>query len=97
MMPPHSPEIISLIRENSRLFWYVKPEYKESISEEVLVETILNYGDLNSVKRLFICLGIEKVAGIFHRQIHQSRVNYFRPVAHYFSLYFQKHVPGYPG
>jgi hypothetical protein len=43
-MPEHSEEIKQFIRGHSSLFWYIKPEAKERISLEFLVETILNYG-----------------------------------------------------
>lgn len=41
-----NPEIKQFIRENSSLFWHIPDDKKEEISKEVLVETILNYGDM---------------------------------------------------
>jgi len=88
----NSPEIKAFIRENSSLFWYTPEDKKEEISHEFLVETILNFGDEKSVKKLFDLLGLEYVAEIFHKQTNRQRVNYFPQVVNYFSLYFDKHV-----
>ena len=41
----------------------------EEVSHELLVETILNYGDMEAVLKLFNLLGIEKVAEIFNHSI----------------------------
>ncbi len=96
----NSPEIKQFIRENSSLFWYIKESEKENISYETLVEAILNYGDEKSVKKLFNLLGIENAAKIFYKQTHKEgiaakRLNYFPRTAHFFNLYFKRHVPGY--
>ncbi len=91
----NSPEVKEFIRENSALFWYTPEDHKENINHEFLIETILNYGDLNSVKKLFELLGLQYVANIFYKQTNRTRVNYFPMNIHYFNLYFDKHVPGY--
>lgn len=49
----NSPEVKKFLRLHSSLFWYIPEDKKEEISEEVLVEFILNYGDLEAVKGLF--------------------------------------------
>ena len=49
----HNPEIKQFIRENSALFWWIKPEEKMNISINALVEAVLNYGNEKSVKKLF--------------------------------------------
>jgi len=89
----NSPEIKQFIRENSDLFWYIREDVKENISENFLVETILNYGDLKAVKKLFNLLGTEKVAKIFYKQIGRKRHNYFKLVRNFFDLYFKRNVP----
>ena len=70
------------------------PEHKKAqLKDESLVEAILNYGDVKSVKQLFKTFGIVKVAGIFRQQTLKPRNNYLPPVRHYFTLYFDKHAP----
>jgi len=89
----NSPEIKAFIKGNSALFWWIKAEEKENISLDFLVETILNYGNEQSVKKLFELVGIKQVAEIFYRQTSRQRVNYHPRTVHYFTLYFQRHVP----
>ena len=90
-----SPEIKSLIRENSALFWYIPENKKEEISEEALVETILNYGTIESVKKLFSIIGVKRTAEIFFQSLAQSerkKGNYHELTIHFFTLYFQRHA-----
>lgn len=88
----NSPEIKQFIKENSDLFWYIPENEKQNISHEVLVEFILNYGTLESVKKLIRLLGIESVAGIFFKQTNRTRVNYHKRTIHFFNLYFHRHA-----
>lgn len=85
-------EIKEFIRENNSLFWYIKKDAKENISIDLLVETILNYGNEKVVKKLFDLVGIKKVAEIFYKQISGSRVNYSPRTVHFFNLYFKKNA-----
>lgn len=83
-----------LILRYGQLFWYVPEEEKENISLDALVETILNYGDLEAVRHLIRQVGVNMVAEIFFRQIRKKRVNYFPEVINFFTLYFNRHAPG---
>jgi len=92
---PHSSEIKAFIREHSELFWYTPEDKKEEISEEFLVETILNYGDLKTIKELFSILGIRKTAEIFFHSINLSprrKGNYFDTTCNFFTLFFQRYA-----
>ncbi len=84
--------IQNFIIENEQLFWWIKPEEKKNIEISFLVETILNYGNEKSVKKLFELVGIKKVAEIFYRQISHRRVNYHPRTINYFTLYFKRHA-----
>ncbi len=88
-----SNEIIKqFIRENEALFWGVKPDERENISLNVLVETILNYGDENKVRTLFDLIGVKTVAEIFFQQISGKRSNYHQRTKHFFRIYFKRHA-----
>ncbi|MBE0675480.1 MAG: hypothetical protein IH591_12540 [Bacteroidales bacterium] len=92
----NSPEIKQFIKEHSNLFWYTPDDKKEEISNEFLVETILNYGDINSVTQLFNLLGIKKVAKIFFDSIalsNRRKGNYHELTVNYFTLVFRKYAP----
>jgi hypothetical protein len=91
----NSPEIKAFIRKNSSLFWYIPDDKKEDIDEEILVEFILNYGDMEAVKELFRILGVKKVAEIFFTSINKSerrKGNYHELVLNYFTLYFNRYA-----
>ena len=91
----NSPEIKAFIREHSNLFWYTPEDKKEEISTEFLVETILNYGDLNATVQLFHLLGIKEVAKSFFDSINLSnrrKGNYQELTINYFTLVFRKYA-----
>ena len=83
-----------LICKYGHLFWYVPEQEKENISFEALVETLLNYGDMEAVRDLIQLAGIRAVAEVFFTQTRKKRVNYFPQVTTFFTLYFTRHAPG---
>ena len=91
-MPEHNKEIKKFIKEHSSLFWYIKQDAKERISVEFLVETILNYGTLNDIKKLFKVIGFKTAAEIFFKQSSMKRSNYFPKVKTFFTFYFNRHA-----
>jgi len=91
-----SPEIKSFIRKHSDLFWYIPEDKKEHISQDVLVEFILNYGDMEAVKELFSILGIDVAAKHFYNSINLSerrKGNYHELTLNYFTLLFNRYAP----
>ena len=93
----NSPEVKEFIRQHSSLFWYIPDDKKEEISEDVLVEFILNYGDLEAVKGLFSLYGIEKVGDIFFNSINLSerrKGNYNELTLNFFTILFNRYALG---
>lgn len=91
----NSPEIKQFIHEHSNLFWYTPEDKKEEISNEFLVETILNYGDKNDVIQLFRLLGMNRVAELFFNSINRSsrrKGNYHEITVNYFTHVFRKYA-----
>jgi len=92
----NSPEVKAFIRQHSSLFWYIPEDKKEDISPDVLVEFILNYGDMDAVKGLFSIYGIDKIAEIFFNSINLSerrKGNYYELTLNYFTILFNKYAP----
>ncbi len=83
-------ELETFIKQRKHFFWDIKNP--ENVSEESVVEHILNYGDFDDIRKMIQILTIEKVAHIFRKQIHQKRNNYDKKIANYFKLYFNKHA-----
>ena len=91
-MQENSPEIKQFIREHSNLFWYTPEDQKESISHELLIETILNYGDLEMIKKLFGLMGIKHGAQVFRNMTGRKKLNFYPEIYNYFSLYFDRYA-----
>lgn len=94
-MKKNNLEIKAFIKENSSLFWYIPENQKEDISLEVLVETILNYGDITAIKKLFNLIGIKKTAKIFFDSINMSerrKGNFHELTVNYFTLLFKRYA-----
>ena len=64
----------------------------DALSEDAILEAVLNYGDFKDAQMLFSLLGIKKTARIFKEQIRRKRVNYSPKIRNYFTLYFQKYA-----
>ncbi len=80
----------TFIKKRPYLTWYeAEPE---RLSEEAIVEAVLNYGDFEDIKKLIALLGIRRVATIFGSQIKRKRVNYDPKILNYFKLYFKKYA-----
>ncbi len=88
----NSPEIKQFIREHSALFWYTPEDKKEEISHELLIETTLNYGELNDIKRLVEIMGMERISEVFFNLEGRKKLNYYPEIFHYFSLLFRKYA-----
>jgi hypothetical protein len=83
------------IRQRSRLFWHSPEDKGETVSDDLLVEQVLNYGTMDDVRSLFQVLGIDKVAEIFLASISLSerRKNNYSPISiNYFTLLFNRYV-----
>jgi hypothetical protein len=92
-----SPEKRQYVAQRRPLFWSVGDDKLHQISDELLVETILNYGTLEDVRALIALMGLKQVAFLFSQTYkNRSRHNYFPQVANFFDIYFSRHAPGYP-
>jgi len=90
-----SPEVKEFILQHSNLFWYTPQDKKTEVSDEFLVETILNYGDKETLLQLFSLLGTQNVANVFFKSINISerrRANYSEITIHFFTHVFKKYA-----
>jgi hypothetical protein len=81
------------IRKHQELFWYSPDEKSDTVSDELLVETIINYGTLEDIRELFQAMGLENVAAIFRQMTGRKALNIYPELRNYFELYFNKYVP----
>ena len=82
----------NFIRENGSLFWYTPEDKGEKVTDELLVETMLNYGTLDQIKELFQLMGIQTAAEVFRNMTGRKKLNYFPAIWNYFDLYFDKYA-----
>ena len=92
-------KIISMTREqiiekNKSLFWYTPEEKKQNISDNLLVETILNEGSLDDFRELIEALGGKHVAEVFFSATGRQKENYYPEIYHFFSLVLAKYAQG---
>lgn len=78
------------VKKKKHLFWSTK-NYT-GLSKAAVVETILNYGNMDDVRELISILGIQETARVFRKQTSRPRINYRPEVKNYFELYFQKYA-----
>jgi hypothetical protein len=91
----NNTDIKAFIRQNSDLFWYTPEDKRESISDETLLETILNYGDLNAVKQLLRLWGINQTADRFEKLVNESdrkKGNFHELTLNFFKEFFKRHA-----
>ena len=82
----------NFIHEYSSLFWYTPEDQKDNISEELLVETIFNYGDMQAVKKLIDLLGFDRLSEIFNGLRGRKKLNYYPEIYNFFSILLKKHA-----
>lgn len=80
----------NFIKKRSHLFWHIKDF--DNLSQKALVETILNYGDFDDVKKMIKIIGLKKTASIFWKESKQKRCNYRPEIKNYFQFYFNKYA-----
>jgi hypothetical protein len=95
MIAMRSPEVKKFIDDHQYLFWYSPIPKSETVSDELLVEMVLNYGSMNDLKGLFAVMNIKNVAKIFFDSIGTSerrKGNYHELTLNYFTLLFNRYV-----
>jgi hypothetical protein len=85
-------EVKKFIDDHQHLFWYTPQPKSETVTDELLVETILNYGTWEEVHNLFKIMGLQQVATIFWGMTGRKKLNFFPEIYNYFNLYFQKYA-----
>ena len=80
------------IQEHQALFWYSPEDKKETVSDELLVETLINYGTWEDIHKLFDVMGIKTVAAIFREMKGRKSLNIYPELRNYFELYFNKYA-----
>ena len=92
MKTGRSQKIKNFINEHSSLFWYTPKDKKEEISEELLLETILNYGTLDDSLRLIKMIGTDNALRILQSTEGRKKMNYYPEIYNFFTLYLNRNA-----
>jgi hypothetical protein len=90
-----SDQIKALIDQNNHLLWYIPADKKQDISEQVLLETIFNYGDMHAVRQLLSILGVKYASELFFGLLQQSsrrKGNFHELTINFFTEFFNRHA-----
>ena len=68
------------------LFWYTPEQSKRNVSDDLLVETILNYGTLDDYREMKHILGPQRIADVFFSAAGRKAGNYYPEIRNFFSL-----------
>lgn len=82
--------INTFIKTKSKLFWDIKDP--KHLSNFVIVERVLNFGDYEDIKTLINIFGLKETARLFFHEADSKRSNYRPEIKNYFKLYFSKHI-----
>jgi len=88
-----TPEVKKFIEEHRELFWHTPAPKSETVTDELLLETILNYGTMEDVQKLFNIAGVTNVALIFREMTGRKKLNIYPELYNYFNLYFDRYAP----
>lgn len=81
-----------IIDKHKNLFWYTPDDQKYNISDELLVERILNDGTLDDYRELVATLGGKRVAEVFFSAKGRQKSNYYPEIYNFFSLVLKKYA-----
>ena len=80
------------IDEHRELFWYTPEEDKYGVSDELLVETILNEGTLDDFRELKRILTPKRLAHVFFSAVGRKAGNYYPEIRNFFSLALKQYA-----
>lgn len=74
------------------MFWYTPEAEKLHISDDLLVETTLNYGTLDDYRELRDILTPQKLARVFFSATGRKARNYYPEIRSFFSLVLKQYA-----
>lgn len=78
-----------LTKSNKSLFWDI-PEGKISdLSNEAVIERLVNYGDFDTFKKIFQVMNIEVLVDVFKTILNKKRSNIRPAAANYVKIFIK--------
>jgi hypothetical protein len=88
----HNTKIRKFIKKHGHLFWYTPESKKQEVSDEFILEQVLNYAELSTIKEYFGIIGIEKAIQDFHNIKCRRKGNIYPEIYHLFEEYFKRNA-----
>ena len=79
----------NIIASKPYIAWYIKDP--NSLSEESVLEHVLNYGNWDDVQQFIKIKGKVKTAELFNKTLAKKRTNYSPEIKSYFIRYFNNY------
>ncbi len=83
-------KVQDIIQKKPYLAWYIKSV--EDLSDESVLEHVLNYGNWDDVQTFIAIKGLEDTKNLFNKALKKRRSNYPDNIKHYFSLYLNRPI-----
>jgi len=80
------------IDKHKDMFWYTPGSKKHDISDDLLVETVLNYGTLDDYRELRQIMTPQKLAKVFFSAVGRKAGNYYPEIRNFFSLVLKQYA-----
>ncbi len=91
-MQERSKKLKNFILKNSYLFWSIPEDSKINVSDELLLEYILNYSEMPTIKEYLDIVGINQAKMIFNNLSDRRKKNIFPEIYNLFMEYFTKNA-----
>jgi len=85
-------ELKDFINEHPAFFWYSPGDKGETVSDELLVESVLNYGTMEEIRNFFNIMGLQNAATVFKNMKGRKKLNIYPEIRNYFKLYFNRYA-----
>ncbi len=82
----------NFINDNPALFWYIPKDKKTEISNDLLLESVLNYGKLQDCLKIIKLLGYKESYQILKNAKGREKGNYYPEIYNFFNLYLKKYA-----
>lgn len=88
----YSAEIKEFINKHEDIFWYTPKDKKKNVSEELLLETVLNYANLEDCLTLIRLIGVKKALEILKNAKGRKKLNYYPEIYNFFMNILSKNA-----
>ncbi len=82
----------TLINNHQYLFWDISKDKVHSLSNEAILERILQYGDMPELREVISILGKENIKESYGVIKNKKRLNLRPQTINFFNLYIEKHL-----